>query len=111
VIDAHDVIVRLKRGLVETYDPTHWGRRTDYLCARSPRFDHGMFPFWLVSGVKYSTGYCAVLETIKRLAPDEIYLIGFDWLLHPDRDSGDWLAHSKWVEHELLKRLGVKELS
>jgi hypothetical protein len=109
VIDSH-IVVRLKRGLLDSSDPQHWGRRTDYLCARSPRFDHGKHPFWLYEGQKYSTGYCAVLETMRRLAPTEIYLIGFDRLLHPQRDEGDWLGHSKWIEHELLKQLPVKEL-
>lgn len=103
-------VVRLKRGLLPPYDRAHWGSRTDFLCARSPRFDHGQFPFWLYEGPKYSTGYCAVLETMRRLAPAQIYLIGFDRLLHPERDEGDWLGHSKWVEHELLKKLGVREL-
>ena len=109
VIDSMTV-VRLKRGLVEGYDPAHWGSRTDYLCARSPRVDHGKYPFWLYEGPKHSTGYCAALETMKRLQPQEIYLIGFDRLLRPESSEGDWLAHSKWIEHELLKALPVKEL-
>ncbi len=107
VIDSM-IVVRLKHGQIP--DPVHFGSRTDYLCARSPKFDHGKHPFWLYEGSKYSTGYCAVVETLARLAPQEIYLIGFDWLLHPGHHEGDWLGHSKWVEHELLKTLPVKEL-
>ena len=39
-------------------------------------------------------------------------VIGFDRLMHPERDDGPhpWLAHDKWAEHEVLKKLGVKEL-
>lgn len=106
-------VVRLKRGLIP--DPTHWGSRTDYLCACSRRFDQGKYPFWLVeqSGLpKLTTGTAAVLEAKRRLAPDEIYVIGFDRVMHPEKPDppNTWIAHDKWAEHELLKQLGVKEL-
>jgi hypothetical protein len=115
VIDSYDVVVRLKRGLLETYDRKHWGTRTDYLCACSPRFDSGKHPFWLIeqSGLpKLTTGTAAVLEAHKRLAPAEIAVIGFDRLMHPERidPPNTWLAHDKWAEHALLVKLGVKEL-
>lgn len=111
-------VVRLKRGLHETCDPHHWGRRTDYLCARSPRFDHGLFPFWRLkdqySGYagpkKPTTGLCAVLEVVERLRPQEIALIGFDRLLyphHPDAQS-EWLGHDKFAEHACLMALPVR---
>jgi hypothetical protein len=111
VIDTMTV-VRLKRGL--TPDPTHWGSRTDYLCACSPRFDHGKFQFWLVEqsgNPKLTTGTAAVLEAHKRLA-QQIYVIGFDRVMHPDRPDPKhtWLAHDKWAEQKILKALGVKEL-
>lgn len=112
VIDTMTVL-RLKRGLLETHDRSHWGSRTDFLCARSPKFDHGYFPFWLLdSQNKYTTGLCAVLEAKRRLDPKEIFVIGFDRLMHPERDDGPhpWLAHDKWVEHEMLKKIGVREL-
>jgi hypothetical protein len=115
VIDAHTV-VRLKRGLLETHDRSHWGSRTDYLCARSPGFDHGRFPFWLARGEypcyrgKPTTGLCAVLECIERLQPDSIALIGFDRLLYPDTPDPPhtWLAHDKHAEHACLHSLGVR---
>jgi hypothetical protein len=110
-------VVRLKQGLT---DPADRGTRTDYLCARSPRFDTGKHPFWLLrdrydqypSQSKPTTGLCAVLEVIERLNPDQVYVIGFDRLMHPERPDPPhtWLAHDKWAEHELLKSLGVKEL-
>ena len=106
-------VLRLKRGLLETHDRSHWGSRTDFLCARSPKFDHGHFPFWLLdSSNKYTTGLCAVLEAKRRLDPKEIFVIGFDRLMHPERDDGPhpWLAHDKWAEHEILKKIGVREL-
>jgi hypothetical protein len=118
VIDTYTV-VRLKRGLLETHDKAHWGSRTDYLCARSPRFDHGIFPFWLAkqrydayAGMKPTTGLCAVLECIERIAPTELALIGFDRLLRPHvpDDKPEWLGHDKFAEHALLKSLGVREL-
>jgi hypothetical protein len=110
VIDTMTVL-RLKRGLVETYDPKDWGSRTDYLCARSTRFDHGLFPFWLLSDPKGfsgkpTTGLCAVAEAISRGYTD-IYLIGFDRVLHPER-PGEWLAHDKWAEHRYLKSLPAR---
>jgi hypothetical protein len=117
VIDSH-IVVRLKRGLVDTYDPRDWGSRTDYLCARSPCFDHGHFPFWLLkdsyeSMHKPTTGLCAVLEVRERLPDAEIFVIGFDRLMHPEMPDppNTWLAHDKWAEHELLKKLGVRELA
>lgn len=116
VIDSMTV-VRMKQGLT---DPVHRGTRTDYLCARSPRFDLGRHLFWLLkeryseyqSTSKPTTGLCAVLEVIERLKPDQIHVIGFDRLMHPDRPDppNTWLAHDKWAEHELLKSLGVVEL-
>ena len=106
-------VVRLKRGLVETYDRKDWGSRTDYLCACSSRFDWGHHPFWLAENPKkYTTGLCAVLEARRRLNPKELFVIGFDRLMHPEREDGPhpWLAHDKWAEHEVLKNLGVREL-
>lgn len=109
-------VVRLKRGLVDNYDPLHWGSRTDYLCARSPRFDQGKYPFWLSNksygGMKATTGLCAVLEAVDRLKPAQIRVIGFDRLMHPEREDPPhtWLAHDKWAEYQLLRDLGVKEL-
>lgn len=113
MIDSYDAVIRLKRGLLETYDRKHWGSRTDYLCACSPRFDHGHFPFWLLANEdKRTTGLCAVLEAKKRLAPDEIAVIGFDRLMRPEREDppNTWLAHDKWAEHAVMMELGVKEL-
>ena len=118
VIDSM-VVVRLKRGLA-SHDFTHWGSRTDYLCARSARYDHGAVPFWLLkdrysqypSLSKPTTGLCAVLEVFERLKPEAVSVIGFDRLMHPERpDPPDtWLAHDKYAEHDLLMQLGVKEL-
>jgi hypothetical protein len=121
VIDTMTV-VRLKDGLGPHHDPKHWGTRTDYLCARLPRFDKGKFPFWLadrwdhVLPKKPTTGLCAVLEAIERLAPAEISLIGFDRLLRPDEPSAtpiqlasqEWLAHDKYAEHAYLRTLKAK---
>lgn len=61
---------------------------------------------------KQTTGLCAVLEARRRLNPKEIFVIGFDRLMHPERDDppNTWLAHNKWAEHEVLKKLGVREL-
>ena len=113
-------VVRLKRGLLDHHDDKDWGSRTDYLCARSLRFDCGRHPFWLLrdrysqypSHSKPTTGLCAVLEAIERLNPDQIYVTGFDRLMHPERPdpAHTWLAHDKWAEHEVLKSLGVREL-
>jgi hypothetical protein len=115
LIDSFDVVVRLKRGV--TTPQEHWGSRTDFICARSPRFDHGRFPFWLTeisfgSAVKPTTGLCAVLEAKRRLDPHTITVIGFDRLMHPEVPDPPhtWLAHDKWAEHRLLVSLGVKEL-
>jgi hypothetical protein len=117
LIDSHTVI-RLKRGLLETYDRRHWGSRTDYLCARSFRFDHGHHPFWLFdsrkwcdyfahfSGKKPTTGLCAVFCAIDRLAPNGIGLIGFDRVLRPDEISGRYL-HDGRAEYACLHSLGV----
>lgn len=120
VIDTTDVVVRLKDGLKGSYDRRHWGSRTDYLCARSARFDNGRWPFWLLrdryeqypSRSKPTTGLCAVLEVIERLRPEEISVIGFDRLMNPETPDPPhtWLAHDKHAEHSLLKSLGVKEL-
>jgi hypothetical protein len=106
-------VVRLKHG--NTPDPVHWGSRTDYLCACSRRFDHGKYPFWLVEQTglpKLTTGTAAVLEARRRLSPDEIFVIGFDRVMHPYRPDPDhtWLAHDKWAEHRLMMELGVREL-
>jgi hypothetical protein len=116
VIDSMTV-VRLKRGLLETSNRDHWGSRTDYLCACSPHFDNGRFPFWLarrrdVGTKKATTGLCAVLEAIERLSPASVSVIGFDRLMRPENPDPPhtWLAHDKWAEHEILKQLGVKEL-
>lgn len=116
VIDTMTV-VRLKAGMGHRRD---WGSRTDYLCARSSRYDLGMVPFWLLkdrydayrSDKKPTTGLCAVLEAIERLQPERISVIGFDRLMHPDRPDppNTWLAHDKHAEHALLKSLGVDEL-
>jgi len=116
LIDSHTV-VRLKRGLLETHDRRHWGSRTDYLCARSRRFDHGQFPFWLsdyeYGGAKPTTGLSAVAEARARCPTEEIAVIGFDRLMHPESpdSSNTWLAHDKWAEHELLKTWGIRELA
>jgi hypothetical protein len=120
VIDSHTV-VRLKRGLLETHDRAHWGSRTDYLCARSPRFDWGRFPFWLLKdsyglyqhpnpAIKPTTGLCAVLECVERFPQTDIAVIGFDRLLHPEREGPSWPAHDAYAEHECLMKLGVKPL-
>jgi hypothetical protein len=113
-------VVRLKRGLLETHDRKDWGTRTDYLCARSSRYDLGKHPFWLLKDSyelydappkkKATTGLCAVLEVFERFAPTEICLIGFDRLLHPnDPDPPHtWLAHDKWAEHECLMSLPTR---
>ena len=114
VIDSY-VVVRLKEGRTGG----NWGTRTDYLCARSSRYDNGRYPFWLLRdqyaeyvcpGKKPTTGLCAVLETMARLAPAEIALIGFDRLLYPDNPDppNTWLAHDKWAEHECLMSLPVR---
>jgi hypothetical protein len=119
VIDSH-IVVRLKRGLTEYHDPHHWGSRTDYLCARSPRFDHGRYPFWLLKETyanqntlrKPTTGLCAVLEVLERFPQAQVFVIGFDRLMHPEVPDPPhtWLAHDKWAEHELMMKLGVKEI-
>ncbi len=116
-------VVRLKRGLLETHDRKDWGTRTDYLCARSSRYDHGKFPFWLAkerydaySNAKPTTGLCAVFEAIERLDAKEIALIGFDRLLRPAEPSAtpvqlasqEWLAHDKYAEHACLMSLPIK---
>jgi hypothetical protein len=113
VIDSMTV-VRLKRGLLDTHEPAHWGSRTDFLCACSPRFDNGRFPFWLarrrdVGTKKATTGLCAVYEAIERLAPESVSVIGFDRLMCPEISDPPhtWLAHDKFAEHEILKQLGV----
>jgi hypothetical protein len=100
-----------------------WGSRTDYLCARSSRYDRGRQPFWLLRESyelydappqrKPTTGLCAVLEVLERLGPEEIFLIGFDRLLYPDAPDPawgphTWLAHDKHAEHACLMRLPVK---
>ena len=115
-IDAHPV-VRLKRGLLETHDRSCWGSRTDFICARSPRFDHGRFQFWLseyeYGGSKPTTGLSAVAEARKRFPDEELAVIGFDRLLRPwEPDPPDtWLIHDKWAEHELLRQWSVRELT
>lgn len=119
MIDTYTV-VRLKDGLKPGYDRKDWGTRTDYLCARSPRYDKGNFDFWLAmdryaeyeSSKKPTTGLCAVLEVFQRLQPTEVALIGFDRLLRPNDPDPPftWLAHDKHAEHRLLMKLGVKEL-
>lgn len=118
MIDQFDFVVRLKRGLVETYDRKDWGSRTDAICACSAHFDTGKHPFWLaentgaIHGKKHTTGLRAVLEAHRRLNPKDLFVIGFDRLMHPEREDAPhtWLAHDKWAEHEILKMLGVKEL-
>jgi hypothetical protein len=114
VIDTMTV-VRLREGLYKECDPIHWGSRTDYLCARSAEFDHGRFPFWLIQSPptqKLSTGTAAVLTAQYRLTPREIWVIGFDRVMHPEVPDPPytWLAHNKWVERDLMTLLGVKEL-
>lgn len=127
LIDTHPV-VRLKRGLLDGYDRSHWGSRTDYLCARSPSFDKGQHPFWLFdspewceyyarySDRKPSTGLCALFMAVEKLKPDCIGLIGFDRMLNPDdAKSRKWnepKARSLWghdqrAEHDCLHSLGV----
>jgi hypothetical protein len=116
VIDSHTV-VRLKRGLLPFYDKHDWGSRTDYLCARSPTYH----PDWLADAQTYrgcpaskkpTTGLCAVLEARRRFPDEEIAVIGFDRLMHPELQDppNTWLAHDKWAEHRLLKDIGVREL-
>lgn len=117
MIDSFDSVVRLKHGSI--HDPVHWGSRTDYLCARSRRFDQGRHPFWLSTIASYpdsdkkpTTGLCAVMETIARLKTHDISVIGFDRLMHPERPDPPhtWLAHDKWAEHRYLVSLGVKDI-
>lgn len=120
VIDSHTV-VRLHRGLRDEQDRKHWGTRTDYLCARSPRYDHGQFPFWLYDGtwdeyfaqfskMKPTTGLCAVFTAIDRMHPEEISLLGLDRVMHPyvPDDAPPWLCHDMFGEHECLKSLPVR---
>jgi hypothetical protein len=119
VIDSMTV-VRLKRGLLPSHPRADWGSRTDYLCARSPCFDQCKYPFWLLKDTyanqntlrKPTTGLCAVLEVRERFPGEEIFVIGFDRLMHPEMPDPPhtWLAHDKWAEHELMMKLGVKEL-
>ncbi len=116
VIDSFDAVIRLKRGLINP--DKDWGSRTDYLCARHPRFDHGHYPFWLLeppanyTAAKPTTGLCAVVAAMERLRPASITVIGFDRIMHPQRPDppNTWLGHNKWAEHEYLKALGVQEL-
>lgn len=50
-----------------------------------------------------------MVEAIKRGYTD-ITLIGFDRLLHPDRedDGPQWLAHDKRREHDYLMSLPAR---
>ena len=116
VIDSHTV-VRLKKA--PTKPAEHYGKRTDYLCARSLIFDTGQVPFWLFPDdsrwIEYfarfhprrrkpSTGLCAVFSAIDRLDAKEIALIGFDAILN----QLDLAGHDTRAEHECLHSLGVK---
>lgn len=126
VIDSFPV-VRLKRGLsTETgepkRDPVHWGKRTDYLCARSNVYDLGQAPFWHYTGPaekrwdryygqfsdrKPSTGLCAVFCAIDRLEPKSVGLIGFDRLLNPHRQTCKWWEETErlWPAHDMFAEL------
>jgi hypothetical protein len=126
VIDSFPV-VRLKRGLnSETgepkRDPHHWGKRTDYLCARSNVYDMGAVPFWHFTGDvetrwgryyrqfsdrKPTTGLCAVFCAIERLDPRSIGLIGFDRMLNPHRETVKWWESTErqWPGHDMFAEL------
>lgn len=106
-------VVRLKHGTIP--DPVHWGSRTDFICARSPRFK----PDWLWDTrrdtqftKKPTTGLCAVLMAFEHGAT-QVSVIGFDRLMHPEREDPPhtWLAHDKHAEHALLKAWDVRELT
>lgn len=126
LIDTHTVI-RLKSGLLTEHAREHWGTRTDYLCARSHSFDHGLFPFWLFDSPKWreyfahfsqkkpTTGLCAVFCAIDQLAPKEIGLIGFDRVLNPEHGSlCKWNGsssihmHDARAEYACLHSLGLQ---
>jgi len=124
VIDSMTV-VRLKKGLVPKAAPSNWGTRTDYLCARSLIYDHGLFPFWHFNddrkwldyyagfkprNKKPSTGLCAVFCAVEHGAT-ELAVIGFDRLIKPEPEPVE--THHKWshderAEHDAMYGLGIR---
>ena len=65
---------------------------------------------------KPSTGLKAVFCAVEFLKPDEIGLLGFDRVLHPDVPTSKWwhtpgkylYGHDAHAEHRCLHSLGVK---
>lgn len=124
VIDSFDTVIRLKKA--ET-DPVHRGMKTDVIFSRNPVHEQEGKKFWfhpncmglgvyewnllqpMMLPTKPSTGMCAILSALYILKPTEIALIGFDFMLHPNRQT-EWSngAHNMKNEHELLKRLPCK---
>jgi hypothetical protein len=112
VIDSHDVVVRLKHGLVSNQPAEHFGRRTDVICARSDVYRKPGVAFWRFPDLpdpmaekwlkyywqfnpkckrgKPSIGLCAVFCAIEFANPDSIALIGYDRLLSEDETTGKW---------------------
>jgi len=132
-------VVRLKNAPMP--DPS-FGKRTDYICSRkevwvsekkpgveywmfqhgkdSPgrRFcDHKRWVEWYArySSAKPSHGLCAVMCAVEFLDPEEIGVIGFDSIMHPEqkeqanhtRGLGKWF-HDQDAEARAIHELGPR---
>lgn len=121
VIDSFPV-VRLKQAQT---DPVHRGMRTDYICSRAAHDERAGIPFWLhpdcidgerwrlywkkFSSRKPSMGTCAVFCAAELLAPKEIALIGFDFVLNPQKRHPDYTwGHDSTAENAAVMALGIK---
>ena len=67
------------------------------------------YPYWesfvAKKKRKPSTGLCAIFCAVEFFAPEEIGLIGFDYLL---AGMGAWKVHDMKAERECAESLGVE---
>jgi hypothetical protein len=135
-------VIRLKSAPMP--NPEDWGTRTDYVsttkpdhwvCSpsipgerwvfghktkgyRRPDVDRWLAYFGQFLGDKHrkpSNGLCAVFCAVEFLKPEKIGLIGFDSILHPERNTGKWWdskppkwSHDQKAENQALYGLGIE---
>lgn len=132
-------VVRVKTAPMPT---PAFGTRTDYICSRKEQWvsekrkgveywmfqrgedspgrrfcDYRRWVEWYAkfSSAKPSHGLCAAMCAVEFLAPDEIGVIGFDSIMHPEqkeqsnlvRGPGKWF-HDQEAEARAIHELGTR---
>jgi hypothetical protein len=131
-------VIRLKGAPMP--NPEDWGTRTDYLSTTKPDYcrpeiqcERWIFgnptkgyrradvDRWLAyfdsfrsnpKRRKPSNGLCAVMCAVEFLNPRKIGLIGFDSILHPEKNSGKWwdAKPPKWSHDQIAENMALHTL-